>query len=87
MKGWLRKRVAQASLFQREMFPKRHFKVDFTKALVTISKEEHVSRGDKVHEIPFREFTKVILFNDKYEQIVQGQCHAKYRYGFQLESV
>ena len=42
MKGWLRKRVAQASLFQREMFPKRFFKCDFTKALITISKDENV---------------------------------------------
>lgn len=64
MEGLIRKNVSEVKFFQRNLFPKRYFVIDFTKANVYISHHENFNprrdelleiKGDpKITIIPFR---------------------------------
>ena len=68
MQGWLRKRVEKIGFFTVENYQKRYFRVDFTKANLTISHSKEETRGSNVKFVPFREVIKVATFSPTYER-------------------
>ena len=86
MEGWMRKRAENASFFQIDLYPKRYFRVDFTKAVIVISHNKDEKQGSGVKIVPFREVNKIARFKPEYERAQLVVCHKKYRYGFQVQT-
>lgn len=67
MQGYLRKRVDKVKIFQKEMYPKRFFIIDFEDGTLTIQLKENskISNGDKVTEYQFNEIRDAVVISEE----------------------
>jgi len=61
MKGLLRKFVDKVKIFQKTMYPKRFFIIDFRAAILYIKNDENTVDTNKIKEIPFCEILECYL--------------------------
>ena len=65
MKGSMRKKVQEKSMFSLDSYPKRYFICDFTRATVTIAYRPDSIDSSSTHKIAFREFLEVVEFTSE----------------------
>ena len=55
MTGLLKKKVDKEKLFQKKLYPKRYFIIDYTRAMIQIKHDLDETSLDKIKQIPFRD--------------------------------
>ena len=83
MQGFLKKKVEQQKLFQKQLFPRRFFKIQFDHGTIEIYKSLKVDDQD-VNRIRFSEVVTVSTPTERLQEELVEKCSKKFQWPFFL---
>ena len=78
MTGLLKKKVDKEKLFQKKLYPKRYFIVDYTRAMIQIKHKLDDNNAENTTLIPFRDVKMCCKPQFKVEMQIKEVCCPKY---------
>jgi hypothetical protein len=83
MEGWMKKRVQEVKFFQKKLFPRRYFRIDFAQAKIQI---QHKIGGDenKTQTLQFGDIKDVKTFDGEFEILLKKDGPEFFNYPFMI---
>jgi len=83
MSGELKKKVQELKFWQKKIYPKRYFVIDFSTAVICI---RHAKDDTKFVSVPFREVLDVYIPPPQKESKIKFECSKNFNFPFYLET-
>ena len=84
MTGLLKKKVDKEKIFQKKLYPKRYFIIDYTRAVIQIKHKLDDKKEENTKQIPFRDVKMCCKPQYKAEMQIREVCCSKYNNPFYL---